>query len=270
MSYLAALRGKIIYCACISFVLIGGAEAIAQSSVQYAPWNRNSAAASSGTNFTAAWSMDEASGNRVDCKTSLALVPSGTTTQVGGRIAQAIHFAGTTADFAECANVSAIQSGGQPFSVSYWCISDSAVVGANTWIPVAHYGGAGQAGWQIYWTSTHIVFGVSSDGTAYQEVTLVAPIGITTNFVAAVYDGSTIKIYCGLGAGGINSASSSFSAGVHDSTSNFSVGNRATHDATTAFPGAVDELVFYKWALSSGDVTTRYNSGLGRAECSFP
>jgi len=86
----------------------------------------------------------------------------------------------------------------------------------------------------------------------------------TWYFVAAVYDGSTMKIYLD----GVEIASAAITGTRDTSTAQVWMGdNPISAYVNRPFDGIVDEVALFSRALSGSEITALYNSGLGTGIC---
>jgi len=150
----------------------------------------------------------------------------------------------------------------EDFSISLWFKSDAAGnPGANQYLVDKEVG----TGYGIYFnTSGQPVLGIDSDGTWTPADTATAAVdvydGTNWHHIVAVKRGtSRIDIYLN---GYLRGSDTSLSAsGDLTNTDTLTIGDQDGTDDGDEFAGDIDEVKFYRYALSSTEVKTEFNHG---------
>jgi hypothetical protein len=153
------------------------------------------------------------------------------------------------------------------FSVAGWIYLDAK--GADRML-ASHWEQTGnQRSWVLEYqnSSDRFAFLISSNGSA--SVTRLAssfgsPSTATWYFIVASHNSSSDTISISVNNGTVDSTS--YGTGGFDSTADFRVG-RASF--VSWMDGRIDELGFWKKALSASEITELYNSGAGKTCCPF-
>ncbi len=125
------------------------------------------------------------------------------------------------------------------------------------------YAGAGNRGLLIYQLTDHkITFGVSSDGTAFTEITTGSALSTGAwHYLAAVFTaGSRMEIF----VDGISVASqtTSIPASMFASTGDLTIGEYTSHfGANNNFDGLIDSCRISNVARTSTEISNYYNGG---------
>lgn len=200
------------------------------------------------------WSLDEASGTRVDSHGSNDLTDNNTVGQAAGKVGSAASFVAANSEYLSRADNASLSMGaGVEMTVAAWAktASDPA-----TNVPVAVHAD----GWYLDCGASVryrlFIVGATS-GTALVEA------GNQTvgewQFVVAWYD--LAKLYIQVNLGTIFEAA--FANGIKDSAQEFRIGGRA--DAALYWNGDIDEVALWKRVLTADERSELYNSGDGIA-----
>lgn len=206
------------------------------------------------------WKLDEASGNAIDAHGTNTLTANNAPGSSAGIIGTARTFNGTN-QFFSVANNSALQSGNASFSLQAWVNFDTLATDQML---------AGK--WRISFNNreyrlifvgsqNRLFFQVSSAGDAAQSA-------IASNFgplstgawyhVVGWYDSANQQIGISLN-GVVNTASHTI--GVFSGGANFRIG--VSDDQSIFTDGLIDEVAFWKRALTADERTSLYNGGNG-------
>ncbi len=214
-------------------------------------------------NLTSYWKMDESSGNRSDSWGINTLTDNATVTSLTGIINNTADFTAANFEFLEKTDNSSLSTGDIDFSVSAWVNLDS--TGAHRMIATKQDSASVREYILYYhWTGTEGTFcfiiynssGTASGTRCYNGGS--EPVTGTWYHIVSVHDSvnNTVQTY-------VNDASTTAVATTDvpaDTTANFRIGAYQTGE-TAFMDGQIDEVGFWKKALSSSNVTALYNSG---------
>lgn len=211
----------------------------------------------------ASWSLQEASGTRLDRYGANHLTDNNTVTGAtgpGGGLPLASQFTAANSEYLSIADNAALSTGDIDFTLSAWVYLDSEPAQAGI---IGRFEASGdQREYLIDYlaSSDRLRFLVSSDGTEGALVSvsadnLGAVSASTWYFVVAWHDASanTINIQVNNGT----ADSTSHNAGVLDSTAAFHIGE----GNSAYFNGRIAGANFWKRVLTSDERTALYNSG---------
>jgi RHS repeat-associated protein len=216
------------------------------------------------------WKFDESSGNAADSVGSNTLTNNGPTSFGGtyGKINNGIDFANTSSDYFSISN--AAQSGlalSGPLTVSFWMKTSDPGTGHDAGI-VGKWGSS-NTGYQINTENGGYLFfrlGPDPDDISNQNTTYADHVynnqkvnDGTWHLITCTYDGTTARIYID----GSLAADRAISVSLSN-TGDF-VAGRFSINTGNYYNGYLDEIGVWSRALSSGDVSTLYNSGVGSA-----
>lgn len=222
-----------------------------------------------GANLISYWSLEEASGTRVDAVVASGndLTDNNTVTQAIGKIGNAAQFTAANLEYLSRADNASLSTGDIDFCLAGWVYMDS-LSNRMLW---GKYSAAPQLEYIVYYNTTNQVpnnncaFIVSSNGTALTTLhasTFGAFSTATWYFVVVYHD--SVNNLLGISVNDtLNTAS--YSSGVFDGTTAFQVGQIG--GATFPMNGRIDELAFWKGAgavPTAADITDLYNAGSGR------
>jgi len=210
------------------------------------------------------WSMNESAGStRVDSIGGFNATDSGTVGSVAGVVGNAASFSGdnslklqTTAGMTTNLHFNAAHS------IAFW-IHPTSFVGGTGHLYIANDSNAGGYYFQIFIHMPEKTLEADNAGGfgCVNASSTVLSVN-TTYFVALTDAGGTNNCILYINAVSDNTVSSSFPSEAE--ADKFAFGRKA---ATTGNPfyGWIDEMMTFTSALSSGDVSTIYNSGAGQA-----
>ena len=216
------------------------------------------------TNLISYWTLDEASGTRVDSVVASGndLTDNNTVTQAAGKVGNAGQFVEANLEYLSRADNALLSTGDIDFTFAGWFYLDAIPTAAGNDIlgkfatneiehAVELYRAAGQ---------DHFRFFVSSNGTgATGDLDNIETMATATwHFFVVWHDSVANTINSQLNNGTVRSAA--YSAGVQDGTAAFNIGRAVT---TRYFNGRIDEVPFWKRVLTATERTNLYNSGNG-------
>lgn len=211
------------------------------------------------TSLIAYWRMEEASGNRVDSKNSIALVPTGTPGNAAGKNGQAIAFTTAATTYLSAVDSANLSVGvNQDFSVACWIYFNGVPTGARGII------GKGNA--SVSYNNCEYLLGTSSTNLIWYVRSANINAGITLAattwyFVVAWYDATADIQYIQVNNG--TPAQFANATGSFDSADPVEVGRQPQWTGSTPFDGRIDGLMFWKRVLTTDERTALYNSGNG-------
>lgn len=209
-----------------------------------------------GTNLTAYWPMDEASGTRYDAHSNgLDLTDNNTVGSDTGIIGTAASLVSANSEFLSHADNANLDVGTGDFSFSFWFKLRTGSLAATEnvirkWSP----------GYIVQFKSTNrLIYLFTNDGTTAFVGSSTNAIPNDTNWHHCVVtrSGTVGKIYID---GSDVTSTGSLRSGNLDGATSFYIGSNGSSEE---FNGYLDEVGFWKRALSSTDVTAIYNSGAG-------
>ena len=215
------------------------------------------------TNLVSVWELEEASGTRAD-----AVVDSGndlsdnnTVTQTTGKVGNCALFTGANLEFLSKTSNASLQVSGS-FSWAAW-INMSTLL---TFPLISKWSSTGAAGDREYYLAYVHGYGFnfairdSGDTTNYSVIHAsgVASTG-TWYFVTGVYDASGPNLHVNVNAGTRSTIAGPASPASSDNPLTFGVFD----SGTDYIDGMLDQVVFFKRAITTGEETTLYNSGNG-------
>lgn len=225
------------------------------------------------TSLIAYWKLDEASGSRSDSEptgTAQNLSDSGTTASATGKINNGADFEFSSTTYLSRSDSSDLSLGADTdFTIAGWVKMESDT-GFFAGI-VAKNGGADNTDEYVVLYNPGLQrfqFKVAN-GSSSQTVTadnLGIPSTATWYHIVAIHDSTADQIKLIINNGTADTAS--WSGGTQDGTAEFRIG-AMTYNGGLAFDGIIDEVGFWKKALSASEITELYNSGSGKTCCGF-
>lgn len=208
-------------------------------------------------NLISYWKCDEASGNLLDAAGSNTLTDHASTGTGSGIINTGRTFNGSTQYFDVASNAS-LDVGTSDFSIQVWMNLTSFT--GDPYIISKQASGAPYNGYGMFAQDISFKIGFeTSDGTyQFDSSTTTVSAGVWTHIIIT-RSGANLAFYLNGAAAG---TSSSARSGSLDTTANFNIGSFA---GSQTFNGNLDEIALWKRQLSSGEVTSLYNSGAGLA-----
>lgn len=215
------------------------------------------------TNLVAYWEMDETSGSRADNPGTNDLTDNNTVGYGTGMFGNAAYFVHANDEYlsrSDNANLS-IADGNTSFSFAFWLKLDQAQNSGDVWDVIAKaYSYPSEVAYRIYLVSNKIRFHVSRSDRP-EEFNLVSSSQLAAGnwyWCCAWYDASADKMYIQINNNTPDELANSY--GSYDDITPFQVGRSSSG---SALQGYVDELGFWKKALSSSERSALYNNGAG-------
>jgi len=216
------------------------------------------------TNMEAWWSLEEASGTRVDAHGSNDLTDNNTVGQGAGKVGNCADFEKSNNEYLSIADNASLSFGNEDFSICCWVKLESK---ASDMIMVGKWVVSGnQKAYLIGYSSglDRFVFQISSDGSA--ETTQAAnalgsPSTGTWYFIVVEHDSVNNTISIQVNNGTENGKS--YSGGCFDNTAAFMLGAFGT--GSGHFDGLIDEVAVFRSTLSQNARDVLYNGGNGLA-----
>lgn len=217
-------------------------------------------------NLVSYWKLDESSGNAADSVSSNTLTNNNTITYSTGKINNGASLQSASNQYFSISD--AAQSGLEPtdMSISAW-IKVTSDTGNDPVIVSKDVDTAGrQYDFQFDSATDCIALAVFSNNASVTQLKGTTALSTGTWYhVATTYDyvsdgNSIIVLYLnGTIDGSTNTAKGPIQAG----TAFFGVGGRAYSGALSPFNGTIDEVGFWSRVLTSSEIGTLYNSGVG-------
>ncbi|WP_445474203.1 disaggregatase related repeat-containing protein [Methanococcoides methylutens] len=206
-------------------------------------------------NLIADWKFDEntgtiavdSSGNNNDGTISGATWTQG----IAGNAA--LSFDGVD-DYVDAGNGASLNNPGNQITMEAWVYPTSL---SESYIISKHPGDTVTSGYNLLITQNKFYFRLGDGTTRYQ---LVSPHGMSTNtwyHVAAVYDGTSMKIYRN---GTELSGSTPFSGNIGANSYNVTIG-KSVSGTSYSWNGDIDDVKIYDRALSGEEILSHYNEG---------
>ncbi len=240
---------------CITVLALGIAIVPARSThaaPNYAPTNPGT------TNLVSWWALDESSGSRADSRGSNTLSDNNTVGSTTGKISQAANFVASNNEYLSRLSNSSLQSGDIDFVFGGWFYLNEINLNQN----IITKSDTGEIEYIIYVTDqNNLRLLTSNNGTGVEFVTHGTSLSVSTwYFFLAWHDSVNNTLNVSLNNG--TPASTNVYSGVRAGAALFALGD------TSQFPSMrMDEIFYYKQALSSDERAWLYNSGSGRAYC---
>lgn len=217
------------------------------------------------TSLTCYWDMDEASGTRVDSKNGEDLTDNNTVGSTTGKVADAAQFVSVDSEFLSRADSANLSLGADTsFTVACWVyidtIQDSKIVdkedaAVGTLATEYILGLNGDSTWRA-----RIANGISS--TTIDSDTGTAINTATWYFLVMIHDASADTFT--LRVNDSTETQNSYSSGTQDGVNRLLIGARNVAGLDDQyFDGRIDEVGFWKKALTAQEVTDLYNAGTG-------
>ncbi|TXH18723.1 MAG: LamG domain-containing protein [Hyphomicrobiaceae bacterium] len=247
------------------FVITGG---------QLSSFGSGSASSSSlNTSLVSYWKLDESSGTRYDSEptgTPQDLTDNSTVDYTSsGLINNAAYFVSTNLEVLTISDSSDLSTGDIDFSIAAWVKLKSLSASGERHIFNKYYGASGRREYALFMTvNERLAFRVSATGSSGVEITDSTFGALTTNtwyFVVAWHDSVNNQI-----AISINNQTPqtlAHTTGVYNGTQRVGIG--MYEGDPYAWDGYIDEVGFWKKALTSNEISELYNSGSGKTCCPF-
>lgn len=228
------------------------------------------------TSLVSSWELNEASGNALDSHGSNTLTETsgtiGASSGPGGSGGSRDFEAGDTEYFTLADNAD-LSVGDIDWTIEVWANFESKNVSGQGVILSKWDAGASQREYQIDYDSgtDRIRFVVSNNGTSsttHPATTLGSPSTGTWYQIVASHDAASNLISIQVNNGTANTTS--YSLGGRNGTAAFALGANFTSGAPqNHFDGLISKARLWKRLLTSGEITSLYNSGNGLAYSSF-
>lgn len=212
------------------------------------------------------WNMEEASGSRADQSVNAnTLTATNSPVGVTGLVFNACNFVRTSSQTLSRVSNSTLQTGGNPFSVTFW-VRHSTTPGVQGWVYVQKAPTSNQG--LTYEYRIEYIGGVVSFKTLSAPttgVTLNSTFGSFTNgvwyFISAYFSGGFMGLSVNNGAFDTAAA-----ATPQSSTASFSIGgwNNVVLERNAFLNGDVDACGFWQRKLTDVEFLMLYNNGQGR------
>lgn len=213
------------------------------------------------------WSLNEASGTRLDSHTSaLSLTNNNTVTQAAGIRGNAAQFTAANTESLSRADEAAFRT--EDFTIAYWVYLDAKAAAYQC--ATRYRTDTDQRHWRLVYGSgpDRFQFTVSSDGSAANETifnlnSLGSPSTATWYFLVASHDSTADRVRVSANAGTVDETA--YASGVFEtSTADFTLGAQhagggAPHD------GRLDEVALWSRELTAREIRWLYNGGAGRS-----
>lgn len=220
------------------------------------------------TNLVGYWSLEEASGTAADAHGSNPLSDATSTTGTTGKVGNGRTFVQASSQQLTHADNSDLSTGAdQAFSWAFW-IKLASNPGTSQWSILAKIqnGGAFPIDYQVRYDfdNSRVRFGLTGSGG---DVTLNGTVALSTDgstwaFVVVKHDPVADKLYVS-----VNDQATpdelAHSLGTTDTTGQLAFGSDAV--GTGFIDGMLDEVGFWKKALTAAEITWLYNGGSGRS-----
>jgi hypothetical protein len=215
------------------------------------------------TNLVAHWKMEETSGTREDIHSTKDLTAAGT-----GGVGSGTGIQGTAADLEEgdldylyVADNADFDFGANDFTISMWIKPESVQVGnGSDPRPIAKdSSSSGNYSWHALYYGNLMGFRSSSNGTSFTQTAISTTI-TAGNWYHMVWTRSGTTITCYLNGSSLGTGSCV--ATIRANSENLYIGSGNL--GGSYIDGLIDEVSIWNGtALTSGNVTTIYNSGNG-------
>lgn len=216
-------------------------------------------------NLVAYWSLEEASGTRVDATgRSNDLTPTNTPGNTTGKVGSAVQLTAASSHRLDRASTADVTMGNFDFTISCWAYLDA--LGAQRYIysKWSTLAASGLAEYNLlYETSgTRFDFYIAGFGKRVRSDVLGAPAATTWYHIVCTHDaaGDLIAMYVNGTSQGSTATAGSFPAA---GTQNLGVGTAKSGEANALWNGRIDELGIWKRLLSGAEITQLYNGGSG-------
>lgn len=211
-------------------------------------------------NLVAYWKLDEASGTRSDSAGSNNLTDNNTVGAETAKINNGARFIRANTEYLSVADNATLSTGDSDFSVSMWVSTTNP---SQQQYLIGKFQNSGNFEWIAYIYSGNMNFSIYNNGTGSLSKSIAASISSTvmTHFVF-VHDTTNNNFY--IYKNGLIASSDTITLTIADTTADFRIGDLYS-GGVFATDGLVDEVAFFRRALSSGEAATLYNGGAGCA-----
>ncbi|MCC2631635.1 MAG: type sorting protein [Patescibacteria group bacterium] len=209
------------------------------------------------------WTLDEATGTRMDSIGTNHLTSNNNVTSEQGKISDAALFKTAATQSLSIPDNTSLSTGDTDFTLAAWVNLDTK--GGFQVIAAKQDTSISQREFALFYngSSDRFNFSISSNGTSSTTVVannLGAPAINTWYYVVGWHDSVNNTVNIQVNDTTLNSAA--HTTGVRDGTSTLRVG--ANTENIQFWSGKIDSLALWKRALSGSERTALYNSGLGQ------
>lgn len=211
-------------------------------------------------NLISYWSLEEASGTRVDSHTGgNDLTDNNTVTQNTGKVGSCAQLTSANTEYLSRADNASLSTGDIDFTVTAWVYLDSLGKYHMAVVKGSDAGAATNLEYALYVSDANRpVFALAN--ATINNVTWGSSLSISTwYFLVGWHDSVANTNNVVVDAG--TPVSNSYSGGVHDTAVAFAIGSDTV--AGRYVNGRVDEVGFWKRVLTSQERTDLYNAGAG-------
>lgn len=216
------------------------------------------------TNLVAYYSCEDTNGTDATGRGN-TLTLTNSPANATGRQGNGLDLVAASSQYLTRASTSDLAVGDIDFTVAIW-VKPPASSQGYPWGLMGKWPGAGNYEYILYINSSaQAQFFVSANGTASVNAGAVPGTAVTANawnLIVGYHDSVNNVIGCKVNNG--TTATTSTSAGVRTGTAAFQIGRNDDGD-TNYVKGVIDEAAMWKQVLSSGDLTSLWNSGNGLA-----
>lgn len=208
------------------------------------------------TDLSAFWEMDEANGTRFDSYGSNHLSESGNVGQVAGIVNNAADFEANNNEFLNIGDNAELSLGAdQAFSITVW-VKPESNKDSNSIVSKKASGIEGSE-YRLRLNSDGTASGIVADGTSFAIVSTTDTIN-AGNWGMVFFYHDPIADEIGISINGGSIVATAWSSGTQDTSDSLRVGRRGGN----YFDGVIDNLSFWKRALSPSESNTLYlNNG---------
>ena len=216
-------------------------------------------------NLVSYWKLDESSGNASDSHGSNTLTNNNSTAYVSAKINNGADFERGSSNFFEITDGSQSGLDLTDMTISAWFNLESLPSSGQAYSIVAKMGHGGTNAYELCYCNEggtlRFQFYTESGlgGAAFKYDTTLST--STWYHVVLTLSGTTAQYY--LGGSSVSGTGSSYVP--RNGTAPFRIGSGNLMEAADYFDGIVDEVGIWSRAVSSGEVTSLYNSGSGLA-----
>jgi hypothetical protein len=211
-------------------------------------------------NLVSYWELEEASAVRYDSAGANDLTDNNTVGSAAGVVSNAGSFVAANSEYLSIASNSSVETGDIDFSVSFWVYANT-LIGLN--VPVARTF-SGLSDWYFQSSNGTLTFSVQKSDNS-ESVSASGVITTTAWYhVVGWYVAADKKSYLSINNGvPVTSSVAGWSTRGSNTVSPFHIGNLPGFGRY--WDGKIDEVGFWKKALTSDERTTLYNGGIGCA-----
>lgn len=216
------------------------------------------------TNLVSYWKLDESSGNASDSVGSNTLTNNNSVTYSSGKINNGAVFVRASSKSLSVTDNASLSLTGD-LTISAWVNFASTPSSGNYFGIVAKLEGSPNYSYAFYLYNNagtpEITFQNSTNGTSVtQKGVAWTPTTSTWYHIAAVYTASAGSVSFYINGSQQGTTQTGLGTSIFDSSSTFYIGR---YDGGNYFDGSVDEVGMWSRVLTSGEITSLYNGGVG-------